>query len=82
MKLRGISKPTPSFAPVSTVSDAFAQWEAESNDRFTKLKTNEEELNRIFIEIYGLQNELTPEVDDKDVTSIESLIPKRTFRKA
>ena len=58
----------PLIRPVSTVSDAFAQWEAESNDRFTKLKTNEEELNRIFIEIYGLQNELTPEVDDKDVT--------------
>ncbi len=37
-------------------------------DRFNKLKSNEEELNRIFIDIYGLQNELTPDVDDKDVT--------------
>ena len=36
--------------------------------RFEKLKTNEEELNRIFIDIYGLQDELTPEVEDKDVT--------------
>lgn len=36
--------------------------------RFTQLKTNEEELNRIFIDIYGLQGELTPEVADKDVT--------------
>ncbi len=36
--------------------------------RFDTLKANEEELNRIFIDIYGLQDELTPEVEDKDVT--------------
>ncbi len=58
----------PLVRPVSTVSDAFAQWEAECNDRFSQLKANEEELNRIFIDIYGLQAELTPEVEDKDVT--------------
>jgi hypothetical protein len=46
----------------------YEQWENECNDRFNKLKANEEELNRIFIDIYGLQDELTPEVDDKDVT--------------
>lgn len=43
-------------------------WQGECNDRFAKLKSNEEELNRIFIDIYGLQDELTPEVEDKDVT--------------
>lgn len=43
-------------------------WQGECNDRFSKLKANEEELNRIFIDIYGLQDELTPEVEDKDVT--------------
>lgn len=32
------------------------------------MKDNEEELNRIFIDVYGLQDELTPEVEDKDVT--------------
>jgi len=53
---------------VSTISEAFAQWQAECDDRFNKLKANEEELNRIFIDIYGLQDELTPEVKDKDVT--------------
>src|SRR5690625_3339699 len=36
--------------------------------QFNQLKENEEDLNRIFIDIYGLQDELTPEVDDKDVT--------------
>lgn len=43
-------------------------WQGECSERFNKLKTNEEELNRIFIDIYGLQNELSPEVDDDDVT--------------
>ena len=43
-------------------------WQGECNDRFAKLKANEEELNHIFIGIYGLQDELTPEVEDKDVT--------------
>lgn len=51
-----------------TISEAYAEWEAECNTRFTQLKANEEELNRIFIDIYGLQDELTPEVEDKDVT--------------
>ena len=50
------------------ISDKYKEWEAECNERFQKLKRNEEELNRIFIDIYGLQDELTPEVEDKDVT--------------
>ena len=51
-----------------TISEAYAEWEAECNTRFNTLKANEEELNRIFIDIYGLQDELTPAVEDKDVT--------------
>ena len=50
------------------ISDKYAAWEQECEARFQKLKANEEELNRIFIDIYGLQDELTPEVEDKDVT--------------
>lgn len=50
------------------ISDIYSKWEGECSECFTKLKSNEEELNRIFIEIYGLQDELTPEVLDKDVT--------------
>lgn len=46
----------------------FLLWQGECNERFKKLKENEEELNRIFINIYGLQDELTPEVEDKDIT--------------
>ena len=47
---------------------AYEAWEREASERFNTLKANEEELNRIFIDIYGLQAELTPEVEDKDVT--------------
>lgn len=50
------------------ISDKYKAWEEECLQRFNTLKANEEELNRIFIEIYGLQDELTPEVEDKDVT--------------
>ena len=50
------------------ISDKYKEWEIECEERFNQLKANEEELNRIFIEIYGLQDELTPEVEDKDVT--------------
>lgn len=48
--------------------DAYKNWESLCADRFNTLKSNEEELNRIFIKLYGLQDELTPEVEDKDVT--------------
>ncbi len=50
------------------ISEKYKEWEAECDNRFEKLKNNEEELNRIFIGIYGLQDELEPEVEDKDVT--------------
>lgn len=50
------------------MSTAFALWSEECVERFNQLKANEEELNRIFIDIYGLQDELTSEVEDKDVT--------------
>ena len=58
----------PLLRKVPTIAEAFEQWQAECDDRFNHLKSNEEELNRIFIDIYGLQDELTPEVEDKDVT--------------
>lgn len=61
-------KKHPLLRNVSTISEAFNQWNTECDDRFNQLKANEEELNRIFIDIYGLQDELTPEVEDKDVT--------------
>ena len=50
------------------ISDKYKNWKQECESRFQRLKKNEEELNRIFIDIYGLRDELTPDVADKDVT--------------
>ncbi len=61
-------KKHPFIRPVKRIKEAYEQWAQECEERFRKLRSNEEELNRIFIDIYGLQEELTPEVDDKDVT--------------
>ncbi len=59
---------TTNHCSLTTIAQAYQRWEEETNARFAQLKANEEELNRIFIDIYGLQDELTPEVEDKDVT--------------
>ena len=58
----------PLLRSVPTIAEAFEQWQTECDASFNQLKANEEEMNRIFIDIYGLQDELTPEVEDKDVT--------------
>ena len=50
------------------IENVYSKWVNICEDRFYALKSKEEELNRIFIKIYGLENELIPDVDDKDVT--------------
>ena len=52
----------------SSTESAYGTFKKECENRFTQLKANEEELNQIFIEIYELQDELAPDVEDKDVT--------------
>ncbi|WP_179394508.1 BREX-1 system adenine-specific DNA-methyltransferase PglX [Lacticaseibacillus absianus] len=59
-----------------TVESAYNQWAKEAEERFNQLKANEEELNRIFIDLYGLQDELTPEVADKDVSVRKADLPR------
>lgn len=54
--------------PTMRLPSAYNAWKILCEGRFNKLKANEEELNRIFIDIYGLQDELTPDVADKDIT--------------
>lgn len=51
-----------------TIEEAFEHWQSFTLQQFNQLKANEIELNRIFIDIYSLQEELTPAVEDKDVT--------------
>ena len=58
----------PLLRALGSVQASYEAWERETSERFYQLKANEEELNRIFIDIYGLQDELTPEVEEKDVT--------------
>lgn len=58
----------PFLRKVPSISEAFDQWQAECDGRFTQLRANEEELNRNFIDIYGLQDELTPEIEENDIT--------------
>lgn len=58
----------PLIRGTTTIAEAFNQWQDECEERFYQLKVNEEALNRIFIDIYGLQDELTPEVENKDIT--------------
>ncbi len=56
------------FKENGKIADSFSKWQQYKQEQFDKLKANEEELNRLFIEIYGLQDEMTPEVADKDIT--------------
>lgn len=53
---------------VGILEKAYMAWVNETENRFIQLKDNEEELNHIFIDIYGLQDELSPDVDEKNVT--------------
>lgn len=50
------------------ISDKYKEWEELCRHRFDKLKANEEQLNRYYIDLYDMGSEITPEVDDSDVT--------------
>lgn len=50
------------------LSEKFVEWEMECDNRIKTLIRNETELNKIFINAYGLENEVTPDVEERDVT--------------
>lgn len=60
--------PKESFSPEHYLADAYQMWAVTSERRFQQLQANEEKLNHIFIDIYGLHDELTPKVEDGEVT--------------
>jgi hypothetical protein len=60
--------PNEEASPEHYLYAAYQMWLAATERRFQQLKVNEEKLNRLFIDLYGLQDELAPEVEDKDVT--------------
>lgn len=49
------------------LAECYMCWETECKERVRKLKENEEELNKQFISLYGLSDELTPEIEDDDI---------------
>src|SRR5699024_5804070 len=53
---------------LSNLEETYNRAKKIVNDNFKRLKKNEEKLNEIFIDIYGLEDELIPEVSDKDIT--------------
>lgn len=63
----------------SSLKDAYKRWEKDVTNDFFQLHSNEEELNRIFIEIYGLQDELTPEVALKDITILQDELDRKAL---
>lgn len=65
----------------SSIKDAYTQWTEEVTEDFFQLHQNEEELNRIFIDIYGLQEELTPEVQLKDITILQEELNRKALEK-
>ena len=52
----------------ATIKQAYFAWADKAELRFNRLKENEEKLNQLFIEIYALGDELSPQVDAKDIT--------------
>lgn len=58
----------PFISGTSTILDAFIKWRKATDESFSLLKSNEEELNNIFVDIYGLNDEVITEVEDKDIT--------------
>jgi len=51
-----------------TAEAAYLRWKRETEERFEALRAREEALNRVFLELYGLEGEMSPAVEDRDVT--------------
>jgi len=62
------SHPFIRFKKSSKIEDAFAAWEEHANVRFEKVKRNEEEINKLLIKLYDLEDDLSPEIKEDDIT--------------
>ena len=51
-----------------TIKEIFGNWINHTDNEFNRLKENEEELNSIFIGIYGLEKELNSTITEKNIT--------------
>jgi hypothetical protein len=70
---------SPLLNETTDLESAFTTWAQNVKEDFFQLHTNEEELNRIFIDIYGLQEELTPEVALKDITILQGELDRNAL---
>ena len=61
-------KKHPLIRNCSTIESAYCEWSNECTLRFEKVKENEEEMNKIFIRNYGLENELDYHIEDADIS--------------
>ncbi|MDC1197512.1 BREX-1 system adenine-specific DNA-methyltransferase PglX [Algibacter sp.] len=68
---------SPLLNKTNSLEQAVQSWQERATQDFFQLHTNEEELNRIFINIYGLQEELTPDVALKDITILQEELNKK-----
>ncbi|SMF90208.1 Methyltransferase domain-containing protein [Paenibacillus uliginis N3/975] len=53
---------------ISYIKDAYNEWSKLNSQWISDMKYNEEKLNAIFTDIYGVQNEITPNLEESDVT--------------
>lgn len=70
---------SPLISDEKSLSKAYETWFEQVGNDFFQLHSNEEELNRIFIDIYGLQEELTPEVALKDITILQEELDRNAL---
>jgi hypothetical protein len=77
----GFQRP-PLLTGASTLSEAYATYQAHWGAQFAQLHAQEEELNRIFIDLYGLQAELSPEVPLEDITILQQELDRKALKAA
>lgn len=72
---------SPLINEATNLEEVYNTWLTNVTQDFFQLHQNEEELNRIFIDIYGLQDELTPEVALKDITILQEELKAKDLEK-
>lgn len=68
---------SPLLNDVGSLRSAYQNWQVAATQDFLQLHANEEALNRIFIDIYGLQDELTPHVPLRDITILQDELERK-----
>jgi hypothetical protein len=72
---------SPLLNETANLKEAYDSWLKDVTQDFFQLHANEEELNRIFIDIYGLKEELTTEVALKDITILQEELKSKDLER-